>query len=157
MKQFLKVVIWVVILGAVFFGVYTALPDYPQSIVKSFVQPVINKDAKTRINQVKQLINQKENASYQKILETYTNTSGWVYAKDEVTGVETVSFYGKGATINIKDIPKYEDKLYTSCAVRFDFQISGSSVKIIAYIDGEMQDDTIRDLMIHQLNIGTKG
>ena len=149
MKQFMKVLIWVVILGAVVFGVYMVLPEYPQSFMKSFVQPVVNSQAKTRINQVKALRNEDVNATYQEILERYTNTSCWVY--EQGTGVEKVTFYGKGATINIKEIPEHEDHLYTSTSVKFEFIITGNNVTINAYIEEKPQDEVIRDLMIRQL------
>ena len=149
MKQFMKVLMWIVILGAVVFGIYTVLPEYPQSFMKSFVQPVVNSQAKTRINQVKALRNEDVNATYQEILERYTNTSCWVY--EQGTGVEKVTFYGKGATINIKEIPEHEDHLYTSTSVKFEFIITGNNVTINAYIEEKPQDEVIRDLMIRQL------
>lgn len=152
MKQFTKVLIWIVILGAVLFGVYVILPEYPQSFMKSFVQPVVNSQAKTRIAQVKALKNADVNATYQDILEHYTNTSCWVY--EQGTGFETVTFYGKGASINIKEVPDHEDHLYTSTSVKFEFIITGNNVEIKAYIEENLQDDVIRDLMIRQLYSG---
>ena len=41
--------------------------------------------------------------------------------------------------------------LYTSCQVKFVFTITGNKVDITAYIDGEMQDDAVKELMIKQL------
>lgn len=158
MKQFMKVLIWIVILGAVLFGVYAILPAYPQSFLKSFVQPVVNSQAKARIDQVKALVNKDVNAKYQDILEHYTNTSCWVY--EQGTGFETVTFYGKGASINIKEVPDHEDHLYTSTAVKFEFVITpkpgeeGYSVEVKAYIENNLQDEVIRDLMIRQLYAG---
>lgn len=154
MKQFMKVLIWIVILGAVLFGVYTLLPEYPQSFMKSFVQPVVDTQAKTRIEQVKALKNKDVDASYQEILEHYTNTSCWVY--EQGTGNEIVTFYGKGASINIKDVPNHEDHLYPNTAVKFEFVITGNNVEIKAYIEDNLQDETVRDLMINQLSAGGK-
>lgn len=155
MKQFTKVLIWIVILGAVLFGVYVILPEYPQSFMKSFVQPVVNSQAKTRIDQVKALKNTDVNATYQDILEHYTNTSCWVYEQGD--GTEIVTFYGKGATINIKEVPEHEDHLYTSTSVRFKFIITGNNVEIKAYIEDQEQDEVIRDVMIRQLyGVGDK-
>lgn len=48
MKGFLKVIIWIVILGAICFGVYMILPEYPQNFVKSVVQPMVNSQAKQK-------------------------------------------------------------------------------------------------------------
>ena len=151
MKQFLKVVIGVIILVAICFGVYTVLPDYPHNMVKSFVQPVVNKQAKARIDAVKGLVNKDLDAGYQKILESHTTTYFWVYDLDEATGTETVTFYAKGAHINIKDIPDHEDHLYTSCGIKFEFKISGNTVNITAYIENQPQDEVIKELMLQQL------
>lgn len=154
MKQFLKVVIGVVILVAICFGVYTVLPEYPHNMVKSFVQPVIDKQAKTRLTAVKNLVNKDLEATYQKILESHTTTYFWIYDADEATGTETVTFYAKGAHINIKDVPDHEDHLYTSCGVKFEFKISGTTVDITAYIENQAQDDVIKELMFRQLLSG---
>lgn len=154
MKQILKVVIGIIILGAICFGVYTVLPEYPHNMVKSFVQPVINKQAKARIDAVKALVNEDLDKTYQTIFESHTTTHFWIYDLDEATGTETVTFYAKGAHINIKDIDNHEDHLYTSCGIKFEFRISGNKVDITAYIENVAQDDIIKDLMFRQLLSG---
>ena len=137
MKQVLKVLMWIVILGAVCFGIYLILPEYPHDFVKSFVQPVVNSQAKTRITQIQTLNNQDVNANYKDILEKSTGMSCWVYeTREEEPGVEYVIYRGNGATINIKDVEGYNDMLYTSCVIKFEFKISGNNVEIIPYIDG---------------------
>lgn len=140
MKQFIRVVVWIIILGAVCTGIYFVLPEYPQNFVKSFVQPVINSTAKTRISQVQNLVAEGvegvEGVTYKMVLEKNTGMSCWVYDKDDATGVEYVTYYGNGASINIKDYKEYNGKLYTSCSVKFEFKITGSSVEIYPYIDG---------------------
>lgn len=154
MRQFIKVLICVVILGAVCFGVYTVLPSYPQSFVKSLVQPIVNEQAKTRINAVKSLYNSDVDATYEQILELHTANPFWVYEIDEATGTETITFYGTKAYINIKDLKDHNDMLYTSCQVKFTFTITGNTVNITAYIDGVAQDDVVKELMIQQLKNG---
>lgn len=154
MKQFLKILVGVVILGVIGFCVYGVLPEYPQNLVKSLVQPVINSQAKERISAVKNLKNSDVDATYQTILESHTNNNFWVYEINEATGVETVTFYGSGAHISVKELKGHEDMLYTSCQVKFEFVITGNKVEIIAYIDGEKQDDDVKGLMIQQLLAG---
>ena len=145
MKQFLKVVVWIIILGGVGFGVYMIMPEYPHDFVKSFVQPVIDSSAKTRIDQVKNLpigVKGLDGVTYKMALTKNTGMNCWVYEKDETTGVETVTFRGNGASINMKDYTDYNGKLYTSCAVKFDFVITGNNVEIIPYLDGtKMRSD----------------
>ena len=55
MKKFLKTVLWIAIIVGVLFGIYYVLPEYPQNFVKSFVQPIVNSQAKMRIQQVQNL------------------------------------------------------------------------------------------------------
>jgi hypothetical protein len=138
MKNFLKVVIWIVVLGAICFGVYMILPEYPQNFVKSVVQPMVNSQAKTKIGQVKALTNKDlDNATYETILEGKTNSPCWVYeTREEEPGIEYVIFYGKGVTINLKDWTDYNGKLSTSATVKIEFKISGNNVEIYPYIDG---------------------
>jgi len=154
MKKFLKVLMWIVILVVICLGIYTILPNYPKNFVKSFVQPVVNSEAKARINAVKNLTNQDVDATYEMILEPNTSLSFWVYEKNETDGTETVSFYGNGAYINIEGIEDHNDMLYTDCSVKFDFVIKGNTVKINAYIDNVAQDDVIKEVMIEQLKNG---
>lgn len=139
MKQFLKVLIWIVILGGVGFGVYMILPEYPHDFIKSFVQPLVDSQAKTRITQVKNMqtgVKGMDGVTYEMALSKNTGMNCWVYEKDETTGAEKVRFRGNGASINMKDYNDYQGKLYTSCAVQFDFDISGNNVEITPYLDG---------------------
>lgn len=140
MKQFLKVVIWIVILGAVGYGIYMIVPEYPHDFIKSFVQPIINSQAKTRITQIQNLtigVKELDGITYKVALEKNTGMSCWVYNKDEATGQESVVYRGNGASVNMKNYSDYNGKLYTSSEVKFEFIISGNNVEIIPYIDGE--------------------
>lgn len=148
-----KWIIWILVLVVVLAGVYMVLPEYPKAVVTSVFQPIVNSQAKTRIDQVKNLNNGKVNANYQTILEGKTNTHAWVYESEG--SVEKVSFYGKGAKITIKDVKDHQDFLYTSSPVKFEFIITGNNVDISAYIEGQLQDDVIKDLMIEQLYLGS--
>lgn len=139
MKGFLKVVMWIVILGAILFGVYMILPEYPQNFAKSIVQPIIDSTAKAKINQVKALTNKDlNNQTYQTILENKTKSKCWVYeTHEEEPGIEYVLFYGRGVSINLQDYADYNGKLSTSATVKIEFKISyGTNVEITPYVDG---------------------
>jgi hypothetical protein len=151
MKKFLTTVIWIAVLVGVLFGIYMILPEYPQSYIKGLIQPLVDSQAKTRIEQVKVLKNQDVKDTYQNILETNTNTTCWVY-EDDGAGVEKVTFFGKGAQISIQNVEGYDDHFYdTSSSVKFEFLITNNSVTITCYINGEAQDEAIRDVVIQQL------
>lgn len=167
MKKFLKTVLWIVIIGGVLFGVYSVLPEYPQMFIKSFVQPVVNSQAKTRITQVQNLLaDGVDGATYKTVLEKNTGMSCWTYDKDETTGVEYVTYMGNGASVNMKDYHDYNGKLYTSCSVKFEFKITGSSVEIYPYLDGTKmniedgkhveQNKQVREIIVQQLYGGVQ-
>lgn len=157
MKRVSKVVIWFLILFALLFGVYTVVPEYPHNLMKSIFQPIFDEMAKTRIDQVKNIKNNDVDAIYGDILGKNTRTQVWVYNKQNENGHESVCFYGRGAYINIKDVPDHDDYLYTSTSVKFEFEIlDGKNVEIHAYIEGKPQDDVIRDVMIRQLYTGER-
>lgn len=146
MKKFLKTLIGIVIIIAILFGVYTVLPEHSHNIVKSFIQPVFEPRAKQLITEVQQIKNKDINdMTYKDILEKNNGMTCWVYEKAEGDPVEHVIFYGKGASINLKDYPDYDGLLTTSCQVKVDFQVYGTSVDIIPYIDGKkMYKDDVK-------------
>lgn len=138
MKGFVKVLVWIVVLAAICAGVYFVLPEYPQSVVKSVVQPMIDSQAKKMIGEVQSIINNDLNkASYKTILESNTKNPCWVYNKDETTGEQSVVFYGRGVSINLKDWSDYGGMLSTSASVKFEFKITGNNVEILPYVDGK--------------------
>ncbi len=139
MKQLGKVLIWIIILGAILFGVYAFVPEYPHNFMKSFVQPVVDARAKELITSVQNLTNSDvNNATYKEILEKHTSMRYWVYETRETEpGVEYVIFGGKGASINLKDYTDYDGLLSTSAFVKFEFKITGNNVDIYPYIDGK--------------------
>lgn len=143
MKQFLKVIVWILILGGIGYGIYYVLPEYPHNFVKSFVQPVVDSQAKTRIGQIQNFAVPKidgiEGATYQMVLEKNTGMSCWVYEIDESKpGYEYVIYYGKGAGINLKEYEKdFGSKMSTSAFVKFKFEIKDNKVnKVYPIIDG---------------------
>lgn len=141
MKGFVKGVVWIVILIAILVGVYFVLPEYPQSYVKSIFQPMTDAAAEMRIMQVQNMVNEDlGNVAYKTILESQTKNPCWVYKLDEITGVETVTFYGRGVSINLKDYEEYEGKLSTSAMIKMEFVITGQQVEIHPYVDGVLME-----------------
>ncbi len=167
MKKFLKTILWIAIIVGVLFGIYHVLPEYPQNFVKSFVQPIVNSQAKTRIQQIQNLAaDGVDGQNYKTVLEKNTGTSCWSYKKDETTGVEYVIYMGNGASVNMKDYSDYKGKLYTSCSVKFEFKITGNSVDIYPYLDGVKmniedgkhvdQNKKVREIILQQLYGGVQ-
>lgn len=142
MKGFLKVVVWIVVVIAALVGVYYVLPEYPQDYVKSVIQPLVNAESKARVEQVQNLlVKELDNASYKAILEAKTKNPCWAYEKDDTTGVETVTFHGRGLTINLKDWTDYSGLLSTNATVKVEFVITGGQkVDIHVYVDDTLME-----------------
>lgn len=143
MKKILQILVWVIVLVAAGYAIYEfVLPEYPRKFVKSFVQPVVDSQAKTRIDQVKNSSVGKvkgiEGATYQTVLEKNTGMSCWVYELDEEKpGYEYVVYYGKGAGINLKNFTDYNGNMSTSSFVKFKFEIKDDKLnKVYPTIDG---------------------
>ncbi|MBE5923029.1 MAG: hypothetical protein E7271_01000 [Lachnospiraceae bacterium] len=171
MKQFLKVLLGIAILCGVAFLIYSFVPEYPHNFMKSFIQPVIDTEAKLRIQQVKNIpAPDIEGVNYEQALAKNSGMNCWVYEKEYAEGADKkvdkpistkVVFRGNGASINIKDFTEYGGKLYTSAYVKIEFIINGTDVTIIPYIDNQKMyiDDkkhkdankAIRDSIIQQM------
>ena len=141
MKGFMKVVVWVLVLIGVAVGVYFLLPEYPQSFVKSVFQPMVDAQAKTRIEQVQGLLNKDlNNVSYKTIFEAQTKNPCWVYSCEEGSTTEYVIFYGRGVSINLKDWEEYNGMFASSASVKIVFEIVGDKVEIHPYVDGTLME-----------------
>lgn len=142
MKGFFKAVVWIVIVVAALVGVYFVLPEYPQDFVKSVVQPIVDAESQVRVQQVQSLlVKELDNASYKTILEAKSKNPCWAYEKNEETGVETVTFHGRGLTINLKDWTEYSGLLSTNATVKVEFVITGGKqVDIHTYVDDTLME-----------------
>lgn len=152
MKGFMKVVLWIVVVVAACVGVYFVLPEYPQDYVKSVIQPIINAESQVRVAQVQSLlVKELDNASYKTILEAKAKNPCWAYEKDETTGVETVTYHGRGLTLNLKDWTEYSGLLSTNATLKIEFVITTvngqSKVDIHPYVD-----DTLMELVDGKAN-----
>lgn len=156
MKGFVRGLIWFLVFVAVLVGVYFALPEYPQSVMKSVFQTKVDAAAELRISQVQNMTNADlDNATYKAILEAQTKNPCWVYDVDDVTGIETVTFYGRGVSINLKDYEEYNGKLSTAAMVKIQFVITGQQVQIHPYVDGVLMelDETTHSLENKQIRL----
>lgn len=133
-----KIGVFLVFVG-ILFAIYAfALPEYPHSVIKGFIQPKINETANMRIQEIKnEACKDVDGLTYEQI---FANVEGscWVYETPEKSsdGAEHVTFYGKGVSVNLKDWPDYNGGLmYTSTSIKIDFVIRGSGYDVIPYVD----------------------
>ena len=153
MKKLINVVIAIVVIIGVGFLVYQILPEYPQNFVKSFIQPLTDSEAKLRISQVQGIRYDKlDNATYKTILEKYTSQPAWVYEKDGTT--EIVTYYGRSATITIKDVEGHEDHFYIKEPIKAVFKISGNNFTMDFYVKEILFDDALKEVALEQLYSG---
>lgn len=141
MKGFIKAVVWIIIIAAVCVGIYFVLPEYPQAYVKSIFQPMTDSVAKSKIEQVQNLLcKDVDNTSYKMIFESQTKNPCWVYEKDDATGTEYVTFRGTGISLNLKDYEEFGGMLYTNASVKIQFEIVGNKVDIHPYVDDVLME-----------------
>ncbi len=138
MNKVLKVLIALLVLAGIGYGVYTILPEYPHNFVKGLVQPMTDVRAKDLIHGIQNLQNKDlGGVAYKDILEKNTGSCCWVYELRETDpAAEYVVFYGRGASINLKDYAEYSGLLNTSAMVKVEFRVAGKNVEIIPYVDG---------------------
>lgn len=140
MKKVMGKVITVVVIIGILFGIYFLLPEYPKNCVKATVQKMVDKDAQARIEAVKQKQYEGvDNQTFDAILTKGTTSGCYTYtsALKSDDGAEHVYYYGKGASINLKDWPDYGGGLlYTDAVIKVDFKIkAGNNLEIVPYID----------------------
>lgn len=152
MKDIFKKLFVVLIVVGIFVGVYMILPEYPQNYVKGKLQSVADVEAKAMIDKVKNLqCKDVNNLTFDEILTKNTTTGCWSYqaAEDSADGCARVYYYGKGASVNLKDWPDYGGLLYTSAVVKIEFKINGKNVDIYPYIDDLKEPKYIDDKGAH--------
>ncbi len=152
MKDILKKIVAILVIVAIFVGIYFILPEYPQNYVKGMVQSVADVEAKAMIDKVKQLpCKDVDNHSYEEVLTKNTTTGCWSYlsAEDSSDGYARVYYYGRGASVNLKDWPDYGGMLYTSAIVKVEFKIVDKNVEIYPYIDDLKNPVYIDDKGVH--------
>lgn len=153
MSGFLKFLLGLFIVAAILFGVYQILPEFSHNVIYSMYQNKFDSEAKEKIDEAKALMNPKLEADYQTILETNTDTKGWVYSK--IT--KAVTFYGNKAMLDLKDVEGGEGRFYDSTIVKVVFTPGDKDeMEIEVYINNKStpEDDEVRAVIFKQLLLG---
>ncbi|MGN0438918.1 MAG: hypothetical protein ACI4F4_10380 [Lachnospiraceae bacterium] len=153
MKGVVGKIATVVVAIGILILIYVLLPEYPQSMVKGVVQPIVNATAKTRIENVKNATYKELELNYGAIFE---NVSGscWVYQSPEqsVDGAEHVTFYGNDVSVNLSDWEMENGEkglLYTGAGIKIDFVIRGNNFDVVPYVD-DFNTSLLRNDMKYQ-------
>lgn len=153
MSGFLKFLLGLFIVVAILFGIYQVLPEFSHNIIYSMYQNQFDSEAKEKIEEAKTAVNPKLNADYQTILETNTDTKGWVYSK--VT--KRVTFYGNKAQLDLKDVEGGDGKYFDNTVVKVEFEKNEKGeIELEVYINGSStpETDKVRAVVLQQLLIG---
>lgn len=158
MKNLGKVLIVIVILGAILFGIYSILPEFSHNILRSMYQAKFDDEAKVKIKATQELTNPNLKQNYKTILESHTDTKGWVYDKSEDGSTETVTFYGNKVSLILKEIPDHEDMLYDGTTVKVTFVTDDEeNITVNVYLGNSSTpvDDVVRPYVFAQLLNGS--
>lgn len=158
MKTFGKILIIVVILGAILFGIYSILPEFSHNIIRSMYQEKFDNVARAKIQATQELTNPNLNQNYKTILETNTDLKGWVYDKGEDGSTETVTFYGNKVSLVLKEIPDHEDMIYDNTTVKVEFVTDAEeNISVNLYLGNATTpvDDIVRSYVFAQLLNGS--
>lgn len=153
MSGFLKFLLGLLILAGILFGVYQLLPEFSHNIIYSMYQNQFDSEAKTKIAEAKALMNPKLESNYETILESNTDTKGWVYSK--IT--KSVTFYGNKAQLDLKEVEGGDGKYYDNTVVKVVFTPNDKGeTEIEVYINGQStpEEDKVRAVVFQQLLYG---
>ena len=147
MKKFIQAVVIIIIVAAALFLIYEyALPSGPRNWVTAQYQQMFDKDAKAKINSIKQASPiAYPTYTYEDLFEKSTQYPVWLYDKS----ANTVTYYGSSLELLYAG-DEGKDKLYTGdekLMAVFTFG-DGGRVDLKLYIDGVIQEDADADQLM---------
>ena len=111
MKTFLKILVAIIIVGALCFGIYCILPETSQMYVKGNIQYRTNETAKTQVDKIKKTKIPGTEKTFGAGLEGLCKSCAWYY-EEEANGDWMVTFYGSKATMDLTTAGM--DQMYTA-------------------------------------------
>ena len=155
MKQLVKFIITMLIVAAIGYGFYTLLPEYPQAMVKSIIQPHIDDVAKQKIFEQKNEKEKNTKTEYGVLLFDWGNTNIWVYENLEEENKEVVTFYTTGVSINLGELPNNKEIFYSEASVKIEFIKDNNKTKnnkqVIMYINGNEVDKETKNYILESI------
>lgn len=151
MKTVMKILLALLIVGAIFGGVYIALPETAKIFVKGNIQYKTDDTAKTRVDETKSNLvkyTYKDNGikktydpgvTYGDLLEKKAKSTVW-YCEDNTTGGYTISFYGTKVSLDLSKYGADGTFIDKTIKVVFDFKPNNSggyTGSVSWYIDND--------------------
>ena len=136
MKTFLKILVAIIIVGALCFGIYCILPETSQMYVKGNIQYRTNETAKTQVDKIKKTKIPGTEKTFGAGLEGLCKSCAWYY-EEEANGDWMVTFYGSKATMDLTTAGM--DQMYTEQPMKVTFTVrNNSQVDIVMEIKGDI-------------------
>lgn len=140
MKTFLKILLAIVIVGAIGFVIYLALPEEQKMYIQGNIQYRKDADAKEHVDKLKgiKVPGASDGITFGKGLEKLCKSTAWYYEKGSGNDW-TVTFYGSKATIDMTGDGL--DSVYTNKPMKVIFSVrNDSEVDIDIYVDGNLMN-----------------
>ena len=137
MNKIIKVIIAIIIAGAILAGVYFVLPETSQMYIKGMIQ--YHYDAKTHVDKIKAIKMPDTDVTFGDGLEKACKSTAWYY-EEGVTDTWVVTFYGSKININLTG--DGYDNVYTEKPIKITFSVrKDKNVDITINIGGEVITD----------------
>lgn len=139
MKTFLKILLAVVIVVAIGFVIYLALPEEQKMYIQGNIQYRTDDEAKEHVDRLRNIKVPNSDITFGKGLEKLCKSTAWYYEKGSGNDW-TVTFYGSKASIDMTG--EGIDAVYTNKPMRVVFSVrNDSEVDITIYVDGQRMND----------------
>ena len=137
MNKIIKVIIAIIIAGAILAGVYFVLPETSQMYIKGMIQYHFDDDAKTHVDKIKAIKMPDTDVTFGDGLEKACKSTAWYY-EEGATDTWVVTFYGSKININLTGY----DNVYTEKPIKITFSVrKDKNVDITINIGGEVITD----------------
>lgn len=139
MNKIIKVIIAIIIAGAILAGVYFVLPETSQMYIKGMIQYHFDDDAKTHVDKIKAIKMPDTDITFGDGLEKACKSTAWYY-EEGATDTWVVTFYGSKININLTG--DGYDNVYTEKPIKITFSVrKDKNVDITINIGGEVITD----------------
>lgn len=139
MKNFLKVLLAFVIVGALLFVIYLALPEEQKMYIQGNIQYRTDDEAKEHVDKLKSVYVPDSSITFGQGLEKLCKSTAWYYEKKSGNDWK-VTFYGSKASIDLTK--EGLDGVYTNKPVRIVFSVrNDAEVDITIYVDNKLMND----------------
>lgn len=156
MKTFLKILLAIVIVAAIGFVIYLALPEEQKMYIQGNIQYRTDDEAKEHVDKIKSAkIPDSEGITFGQGLEKLCKSTAWYYEKGSGNDW-TVTFYGSKASLDLTsgDI----NEVYINKPMRVVFSVrNDSEVDISIYVNDTLMSDAAEAVIYKKIASAGRG